>query len=149
MLKRQILEDLKGAMKSGDTRTRDTLRTLDSAIKNEEIAQNKREEGLDDSSVVKIIKRFIKQRKDSVEQFKKGGREDLAKDEQEEIGVLEKYLPKQMTREEIEVVVKKIMQESGIESKKDMGELMKLSMKELGELADGSVVRDIVNKLLI
>jgi uncharacterized protein YqeY len=88
-LKKQINADMIVAMKAKDTQTRDTLRSLDSAIKNEEIAQGKREEGLDDAGVITIIKRSIKQRKDSIAQFEEGGRTELVQQEKAELEILQ------------------------------------------------------------
>lgn len=96
-LKEKIQEDLKEAMKSGDTLKRDVLRVLDSNIKNVEIEKGKREEGLSDEEVVGVINKSVKQHRDSVEQYKNGGREDLAEKEQKEIEILSVYLPEQIS----------------------------------------------------
>ncbi|MFA5985819.1 MAG: GatB/YqeY domain-containing protein [Parcubacteria group bacterium] len=148
LLRKQILEDLKTAMKNGETDIRDTLRVIDSMIKNEEIAQKKREDGLDDANTIAIVKRAIKQRKDSAQQFRQGGREDLAQKEEREIAIVEKYLPLQMGEEEVRVVVKKIIETVGASSKADMGKVMGPVMKEIGDTADGAVVRTIVEEFL-
>jgi uncharacterized protein YqeY len=147
-LKKQINADMIEAMKAKDVQTRDTLRSLDSAIKNEEIAQGKREEGLDDASVIAIIKRSIKQRKDSIAQFEKGGRAELAQQEKTELEILQKYLPKQMTQDEVRVIVKEIISQTGATSKADMGKVMGPIMGRVGDQSDGNTVRKIVDELL-
>ena len=148
MLKKEILDDLKSAMRAKDTKTRDTLRALDSMIKNEEIKVGKREEGLSDAEIVKLVKRAIKQRKDSIKQFTDGGRPELAENEQEEVEVLEKYMPSQMSEDEIEKIVEKVMTDKGLNQKSDMGKLMGFIMGEIGDNADGSKVREVLNKKL-
>ncbi len=149
MLKKDILSDLKIAMKAKDVKTRDTLRTLDSMIKNEEIKVNKREEGINDSEIVAIIKRAIKQRKDSIKQFIDGGRLELAEIEKEEIAVLEKYMPTQMSEEDIEKVIKKVLTDNEFSQKSDIGKAMGVIMKKVGDNADGTIVRKILSKLLV
>lgn len=148
LLREQIIEDLKCAMKSGDTQARDTLRSLDSMIKNEEIAQKKRETGLDDAGVIVLVKRAIKQRKDSAKQYRDGDREELAQKEELEIAVIEKYLPAQMSEEEVHVIVKRIITEIGAVSKADMGKVMGKVMSEIGDGADGNTVRSAVESML-
>lgn len=148
LLRKQIFEDLKTAMKSGDTDARDTLRTIDSMIKNEEIAQKKREEGLDDMGTIAVIKRAIKQRKDSAQQFHQGGREDLAEKEEKEISIIEKYLPAQMSVDDVRAVVEKVIATTGASTKADMGKVMGPVMQEIGDATDGTVVRGIVEELL-
>ena len=147
-IREQILDDIKEAMKAKDVRKRDVLRSLDSMIKNEEIAQGKREEGLEDDAIVVLVKRAIKQRRDSAEQFKNGGREDLAKKEEQEIGFIEKYLPAQITEEEVRVIVRKVVSEVGASGKNDMGKVMGKVMGIVGNASDGSVVRTIVEEVL-
>ena len=92
-LKTQISEDLKNAMKSGDTMKRDTLRMLDAMIKNTEIEKLKKEEGLSDAEVQEVIARAVKQRRDSVAQYTAGGRPELAEKENQEIEILMDYMP--------------------------------------------------------
>ena len=148
LLREQIVQDLKDAMKSGDTHTRDTLRSLDSMIKNEEIAQNKREEGLEDAGTISLVKRAIKQRKDSASQYREGDRSDLAEKEEKEMCVIEKYLPEQMSEQEIAAIVETVIAESGATTKADMGKVIGAVMSKVGIDADGSVVRDVVDKAL-
>ncbi|MEN8251958.1 MAG: GatB/YqeY domain-containing protein [Patescibacteria group bacterium] len=147
-IKETITKDLKEAMKAKEVEKRDTLRTLDSMIKNEEIEQGKREDGLDDASVVVLVKRAIKQRKDSATQFKAGGREELAQKEELEISFIEKYLPAQMSEDDVRAVVEKVVKETGATGKADMGKVMGGVMKEIGDSADGAVVRSVVEESL-
>lgn len=147
-IKEQIKSDLKEAMKAGDAEKRDTLRMLDSMIKNEEIAQKSREEGLDDEAVQALVKRSVKQRQDSIKQYETGGRADLADKEKAEIEILSVYLPKQMSDEELEKIVKEVITETGAEFKADMGKVMGAVMGRVGSAADGGRVKDMVIKNL-
>ena len=149
LLREQIVSDLKDAMKSGDSAKRDTLRVIDSMIKNEEIAQKKRETGLDDVETIVLIKRAIKQRKDSAMQFRSGGREDLAEKEEQEIAVIEGYLPQQLSTEELRVIVTQVIEKTGAQSRADMGKVMGSVMQEVGEKTDGNAVRVLVEELLV
>ncbi len=147
-LKTKILTDLKDAMKVGNSEKRDTLRLLDSMIKNAEIEKKKKDKGLNDEEVQEVIGRAIKQRKDSVEQYKSGGREDLAQKEQTEIEILSGYLPEQLSEEEVEKIVKDVISETGATSKADIGKVMGQAMNKLKGQADGNLVKSIVEKEL-
>jgi uncharacterized protein len=149
LLREQIVSDLKNAMKSGDAAKRDTLRVIDSMIKNEEIAQKKRETGLDDVETIVLIKRAIKQRKDSAMQYRSGGREDLAEKEEQEIAMIEGYLPQQLSEEELREVVARIIEKTGAQSRADMGKVMGSVMQEVGDKTDGNAVRVLVEELLV
>ena len=107
-LKEKITSDLKEAMKAGDTLRRDTLRLIDSAIKNVEIEKQKRETGLSDEEVLEVLGRAVKQRQDSIRQFEAGGRPDLAENERVELEIIVPYLPAQLSQAEIETVVDEI-----------------------------------------
>ncbi len=143
-LKKDILKDLKEAMKEGDTVKRDTLRMLDSMIKNAEIKKGKRETGLDEEEIQTIIARAIKQRKEAIMQYVSGGRDDLAQKEKQELEVLTVYQPQQLTEDEIKKIVKKVIAETGVRSLSGLGQVMGLSMKQLKGKADGEAVRKIV-----
>lgn len=147
-LKEQITADLKGAMKSGDTKKRDTLRLLDSAIKNTEIEKKKRETGLSDEEIIEVVARSIKQRKDSVAQYEAGGRPELAENEKAEIEILSVYMPEQMSEEKIREAVKEIIAATGMTSKADMGKVMGQAMSKLKCQADGNAVKKIVEEEL-
>ena len=144
-LRDKIKNDLKDAMKSGDNVTRDVLRMLNSDIKNVEIDLKKE---LADDDVVKIIKRNIKSRKDSIEQYKKGNREDLAVQEEKELKILEKYMPEQMSEEKIRKIVIDIIKKSEASGASDFGKVMGMAMKEAGGNVDGNVVSRIVKEEL-
>jgi len=148
MLKQQIVEDMKQAMKAGDASKRDTLRMLDSMIKNTEIEKLKKEEGLNDEEVQTVIAKAIKQRKDSVEQYEAGGRADLADKEKKEIEILSAYMPEQMSEEKVREIVKATLAEIGATSKAEMGKAMGPIMGKLKGQADGNLVRKIVEEEL-
>jgi uncharacterized protein YqeY len=147
-LKQKIQQDLKLAMKSGDTRKRDALRMLDSMIKNSEIEKKKKEDGLADGEIQEVVARAIKQRKDAAEQYAAGGRAELAEKEEKEVEILLKYMPKQMGEEEIRAVVREIISKTGASSPADMGKVMGAAMSELKSKADGQIVKKAVEEEL-
>lgn len=144
----QIHADLIAAMKSGDTLRRDVLRMCEGAIKNDAIEQKKDVANMSDDECVTVIKRLVKQRKDSASQYSDGGRDDLAKKEKQEIEILAVYLPAQADDDAIRVVVEKVIAASGATSQADIGKVMGAAMKELGSVADGNDVRKIVSETL-
>src|SRR3989338_3185154 len=137
MLKQKIVDELKNAMKAKDEKAVSALRLLIAAIKNEEITVNARKEGLPDDATVAVIRRQIKQRMDSVTQFKAGGRDDLMQKEQDEIAILKKFMPAEMSEEEIRKKVHSIIT-SGVNT---MGGVMGKIMTEVKGKADGNIVR--------
>ena len=147
-LKEKIITDLKDAMRSGDTVKRDTLRFLDSAIKNAEIEKKKREEGLSEEEILEVISRSVKQRNDSIRQYTDGGRPELAEKEKTELEILKAYLPEQMSEDEIRKIVKEIISSAGSVSASDMGKIMGQAMGKMKGIADGNVVRKIVGEEL-
>jgi uncharacterized protein len=147
-LKEKIASDIKEAMKSGDSVRRDTLRLLDSAIKNSEIEKKKQETGLTDEEVLEVIGRSVKQRQDSINQFTQGGRTDLAEKEQAELAILMPYLPAQMSEDDIRKVVREIITGLGSATPSDMGKVMGQAMGKMKGQADGNVVRKIVGEEL-
>jgi len=144
-LKEKIKSDLKDTMKSGDVVARGVLRLLGSDIKNEEIAQKKE---LADDDVLKIIKKGIKTRKESIEQYKAGRRKDLAEQEEKELKILEKYMPEQMGEDEVRKIVSDIVEKLENVNASDFGKVMGATMKEIGGNADGNVVSRIVKEEL-
>jgi len=146
ILRQQVLSDLKEAMKSGNSFKRDVLRFLDSAIKNVEIEKNKREEGLNDEETVEVISRSIKQRKDSISQYEKGGRKDLADKEKKELEILSVYMPEQLGEDKIREIVKNAINQTGLSSPSDRGKVMGVVMKQIKGLTDGNIVRKIVEE---
>lgn len=144
-LKEQIKNDLKSSMKSGDNAVRGVLRMLFSDIKNVEI--NERKE-ISDEKIIEIIKKNIKSRKDSIEQYTKGNREDLADQEKAELEILEKYMPEQMGEDEVRKIVVDIISKSEASGASDFGRVMGAVMKEVGSGADGNLVGGIVREEL-
>lgn len=142
-IKSQVTE----AMKARDTLRLNVLRGLLSALTNEAVAKKKKpDEELSDDDVLSILSRGVKQRKDSIEQFEKGGRQDLADAEKAELQILEAYLPVQMSKDEIEEFVKNKQVELNFDKTK-ANQLMGMVMKELKGKADGTLVKDVVDKM--
>ena len=144
-LKEQLDNDLKTAIKGGDKIRTQTMRSLKSAIKYAEIEAG---DNFDDEALLAVIAKQAKQRRDSITEFKKGGREDLAEQEAVELAILEQYLPAQMSATEIEAVVKTLIEQLGVSDMKGMGQVMGRAMAELKGQADGKVVNQIVRQLL-
>lgn len=139
---------LKEAMKSGDAFRRDTLRLVQSAVKNVAIEKRKSAVELTDSEVEDVVRRLVKQRKDSIEQYRAGGREDLALNEEQEMAILVTYLPEAMPEAELKVLVEEALTESGITEKAQMGQAMGVVMKKIAGRASGDDVRKVVELLL-
>jgi len=145
-LKEQIAGDMIAAMKAKDAARTSTLRMLKSAISYREIEKGG---ALDDDELAKLLRSQLKQRRDSVEQYQKGGRQDLAEKETAEITVIEAYLPQAPSIEEIEQAVAAAITETGATSMKDMGAVMKATMVLLaGKNPDGRVVSETVKRRL-
>lgn len=145
-LKDQIIADMTAAMKAKDAARTSTLRMVKAAITNRE-----KEGGaeISDEDVLKLLRSQVKQRRDSVEQYQKGGRQDLAEKEQAEIAIIEAYLPQAASQEEIDQAVAAAIAETGATSMKDMGAVMKASMAKLaGKNADGKIVSETVKRRL-
>ena len=145
----QVQQDMVAAMRSRDELKLSTLRMVKSALKNKEIDKRA---PLDDKEAQQVLATLIKQRRDSIEQFQKGGRQELADKEAAEIGIIENYLPKAMGEEEITATVKATMAEMGSPTMKDMGTVMKNVMAKLqasGARVEGKTVSEIVKKQLL
>ena len=145
-IKEKIEGDFKQALKKRDKVVISTLRMLKAAIHNKEI--EKRGEKLQDTDIIKIITKQVQQHRDSIEQFAKGQREELVEKETKELEILKKYLPEQLSEEEIANVVKRIIKEAGAKEKSDFGRVMKLAMAELGGKANGKLVSQIASRQL-
>jgi hypothetical protein len=141
----RIEADMKHALKTGAKEKLSTLRMLSAALKNKQIEKRR---PLTEDEVLETVRSLMKQRKDSIEQFTKGGRQDLADKEQAEVVVLEAYLPAQMSREELEAMVKTAVAESGAQGAKDMGKVMKVLVPMLAGRADGKLVSELVKNTL-
>ncbi len=144
-LKEQLNEIKVSSMKSGDKATLGFARNLYAAVRKQEIDTRV---DLDDAGFMKIVTSAIKQRRDSIDQFTKGGRDDLVADETAELGFLQTFLPPQMSDEELTAVVRKVVEEVGASSPKDMGKVMQKLMPLTQGKADGKKVSQVVQQLL-
>lgn len=144
-LRDDVTKDMTASMKSGDRLRLSTIRMFLSAIKYKEVDLRR---PLNDDEAVQVANTLIKQRQDSVEQFTRGGRPELAEKEAREIEILKAYLPPQMPEEELRALIKKIASEAGVSGQKDMGRLMKAVMPHVKGKADGKLVNDIVKEVL-
>lgn len=167
-LKDQLMQDLKEAMKTGDETRKATIRLLRAAISSAEIKkrsafiESQQAKGVDpesltldaaqfaltDEETLTVIQKQAKQRRDSIAEYEKAGRDDLVAAEQAELAVLESYLPRQMTREEIEVLVREAADELGVSDMSGMGPLMRHVMAEFKGKADGRLVNQVVREVL-
>jgi uncharacterized protein YqeY len=144
-LREQIDADTKGALKAGAKEKVSTLRMLSAALKNRQIDKRG---PLTEDEVLEAVRSLIKQRRDSAEQFAKGGRQDLVDQETAEIAFLEVYLPQQLSREELEQMVREAVAQSGAQGSKDMGKVMKTLIPMVGGRADGKLVSELVKSAL-
>lgn len=144
----QIREQIKQAMLAKDTEKLNVLRGILSAFTNELVAKGKTpQEKLTDEEALAVIRRLAKQRKDSIEQFEKGGRADLAENEKAELQILEKYLPQMMSKDEIRKIAEAKKAEMGVTDKSKMGVFMGAVMKDLKGKADGADVKEVIESL--
>ena len=142
----KISEDLTAAMRAKDQLRLDTLRMTKAALMNREVEKKR---ALDDAESQQVVVGMIKQRRDSVEQYRNGGRPELADKEEAEIAILEAYLPPPMDATELESIVGEAIAETGASAPKDMGRVMKVVMVKLaGRAADGKIVSELVKKKL-
>jgi uncharacterized protein YqeY len=144
-LKQRLSDDLKQAMKSGDTLKRSTLRLLMASIKNAEIAKRA---PLDDADIYGIIAKEVRQRQESIDSFRQGNRLDLVAGEEAEMATLQMYLPEQMTHEEIVDAVRKVIAEVGAQGPGDKGKVMPKLIAQLKGRADGREINSVVTELL-
>lgn len=145
MLKEKLLEDLKNSMKEKNIIRKNVIQMVRAAIL--QFEKDKKVEA-EEGKILEIIAKEVKTRKDSLEEFKKAGREDLISQAQEEIKILEEYLPKQLTKEEITYKIKEIIQKIGATSIKDIGPVMKEAKIQIGTAADGKTINEVVKELL-
>lgn len=141
----RLNEDMKQAMKSQDKFRLSVIRMIRSSIKNIEIDQRR---DLNDDEVLEILNREVKQRKDSLQEFEKAGRDDLVEQLSKEIEIILEYLPQQLNEEEIQAIVQQTIQEVGASSKAEMGKVMGALMPKVKGRADGKLVNQIVQRLL-
>lgn len=145
-LQERIQQELKAAMLARDADTLGTLRLLKSAIGYAQI--EKKIDALPDAEVVALIQKEIKKRRDSIEQFQAGGRPELAAKEGTEISVLEKFLPQPLSADELEQMIRAVIQETGATSKKEMGAVIKAVQAKAAGRADGKTISGLVGRLL-
>lgn len=153
-LKDQIASDLKDAMKAGESIRRDTLRSLLTAINNAEIAgvditdESASRQGLSEDATLAVVQKQAKQRRESIEEFRKANRTDLVDRESAELGVLEAYLPQQLSRDEIATEVRAVIAETGATGPADKAKVMPASIARLKGRADGRLINEVVTELL-
>ncbi|MDD9268675.1 GatB/YqeY domain-containing protein [Paenibacillus sp. GCM10023248] len=141
----RLNEDMKQAMKSQDKFKLSVIRMVRSTIKNAEIELKR---ALDDNEVLDVLTREIKQRKDSLQEFSKAGRDDLADNLKAELTILTEYMPQQLSEEEVKAIVQQTIQQIGASSKADMGKVMTALMPQVKGRADGKLVNQLVQQLL-
>ena len=145
MLKEKLLEDLKNCMKEKNVVRKNVIQMVRAAI-----LQVEKDNGitLDDNQIIDIIAKESKKRKDSLVDYEKSGREDLINELKEEINILAEYLPKQLSMEEVEKIVKEVIEAEGATSMKDMGKVMKSAKAKIGAASDGKTINEVVKKCL-
>ena len=144
-LKEKLNEDLKQAMRDKEVVKRDSIRAINTMIKQIEVDERR---VLDDAEVIKLVQRGIKQREEAISQYNAASRTDLVEKEQSQIDVFMIYLPKQLNDEELEAGMKDIIQEVKAESIKDMGKVMGAASKKFAGVTDGKRINEMVKKLL-
>ncbi len=145
-LKEQIKADIKAAMRAKETAKRDTLRNIQTVIKQLEVDERRE---LTDADVEKILMKYAKQREDGITQFREAGREDLASKEKVELALIRSYLPEPLSDEELQAILQKIITTVDAKGMQDMGKIMGAAKKEVGSRADGGRINQIVKKLLV
>ncbi|MGJ0356828.1 GatB/YqeY domain-containing protein [Aliarcobacter cryaerophilus] len=144
-LKEKLNEDLKQAMRDKEVVKRDSIRAINTMIKQIEVDERR---VLDDAEVIKLVQRGIKQREEAISQYRAASRDDLVQKEQEQVDVFMLYLPKQLSDVELENGMKEIVSEVGATSLKDMGKVMGVASKKFAGVADGKRINEMVKKLL-
>ncbi|MFO7918414.1 MAG: GatB/YqeY domain-containing protein [Anaerolineae bacterium] len=144
-LKERLMSDLKDAMREGDQLRKDAIRMIRAAIKNREI---ERQQEITDEEITELISQEVKRRKEAIEMFEKGGREDLVDREKAQLEILLSYMPEQLSREEIEKVVQDIVEDMNATSIRQLGPVMGKAMEELKGRAEGSVVNEVAREIL-
>jgi len=144
-LKEQLAEDLKTALKAGDERRKSAIRMATAAVRNAEIAAGA---PLDDAGVISVLTKEVRQRRESIEEFKKGNRPDLVQKEEEELAFLLAYMPQQLSREEIVSAAKEVIAQVGARGPADKGKVMPVIIERLRGRADGREINQVVTELL-
>ena len=146
-LMERIPVDLKIALKSGDKLRLETIRTIRAALLEKQV-EKRPAGGMTPDDETSVLISAAKKRRESIDIFRQAGRNDLADQEEKELLIIQEYLPKQLTHDKIEIIIKKIITDLGANSAKDFGKVMPLVMKELKGKADGKIVQETVKKLL-
>ncbi|MDI6605891.1 MAG: GatB/YqeY domain-containing protein [Candidatus Omnitrophota bacterium] len=144
MLEEKILNDYKQAMKDKDALKSSVLSFLRAELLNTVIAKKKK--ALDDNEIIAVVRKQVKQRQDSIEQFTKGGRVDLADKETKELAILKSYLPKELSADQIQKIIEEVVLSTGAGGIKDMGKVIKEVLAKVGASADSKVVSDLVRQ---
>ena len=144
-LQQRLDDDLKAAMKSSDSLKTSVLRMIKAAIKNKQVEKRK---DLSDEEIISVLSTLTKQRRESIDLFSKGGREELAEKERQELAMLQLYLPGQLSPEDLDRIIMEAINESSAEGVKDIGKVMRLIMPRVQGAADGKVVNQRVRELL-
>ncbi len=144
-LKQQLKDDLKIAMKKKELVKRDSIRAINTMIKQIEVDERKE---LNDEDILKLIQKGIKQREEAVSQYKNAKRDDLVQKEQEQINIFKEYMPKQLSDEELESRLKSLIEELGVTSIKDIGKIMGQASKKFAGVADGKRINEMTKSLL-
>ena len=147
-LKETIAADLTKAMKSGEKLRLETLRTVRAALMEKEIERRGSGRDVSSEDELAVLSTAAKKRRESIDQFRKGGRLDLVEQEEAELAIIQEYLPKQLSNDEIEAVVSKLIASTGASSSADFGKVMPAVMKEVKGRADGRAVQEIVKRAL-
>lgn len=147
-LKEHINNDLKAALLGGDRFAGETLRGLKAAILNEEVAKGVREAGLDDTSIEQLVVREIKKRNESATLYEQHGRAESAEDERKEAAILSKYLPEQLSDEQVVAVIREVVAELGVSGPAAMGQVIGAVKAKLGTSADGATIARLVKIIL-
>lgn len=147
-IKAQLDDDIKAALLGGDRFAAETLRGLKAAILNVEVAENKRDTGLDDVAIEQIVAREVKKRNESATIYEQNDRAEAAANERKEVEILSTYLPKQLSEEEIKVIVDKIVTDLGVSGPAGMGQVIGAVKQQVGNTADGATVARIVKTAL-
>ncbi len=144
-LSERISDDYKEALKSGDKDRVSILRMVKAAVKNKEIEKRS---PLSDDEISGILRSYVKRAHESIDQFSKAGRTDLAEKEKKELAIIQSYLPQQIEEDEIRIIIKDAINETGAAGTKDMGKVMKAVMSKTKGLADGKLVNNLVKEML-
>ena len=145
MLKEKLMDDLKVSMREKNEIRKNTIQMVRAAI-----LQIEKDKGItvEDEKIIEIIAKEIKSKKDALTDFEKGDRQDLIAQTNEEIAILQEYLPRQLSKEEIKVEVQKVIEDIGATSMRDMGNVMKEAKNRIGAAADGRTINEVVKELL-